>query len=266
MKQNCKWIAALFTAASATLAFGCGFGGCGYTSYRAAPVGERVVYTQTYPGYYYNSPSPGQVLGNVITAPFRLVGGALSWTGQALSGQPGYLEPVGERYTTVHVIRQPAMIEPVGERVTIIRHRTILEPVGERWVSGGCNTCGLSSFNRCGYSSCNSCMPVGERFTTVRVIRHRMMEPVGERFITTRVIHHRTILQPVGEKFTTVKVFRHGEMLSPIGERYTKVIKHHRKTVMLRPVGERTIIRTHSVMLPVGERTWSTPSLGCGCR
>lgn len=268
-----QWIAALFTAASATLALaGPGstiygpygadgtYGGFGPYSrcLRLEPVGERVIEQRVVysrPSCAMNScawsePStPGQVLGNVITAPFRLVGSGLSWTGRTLSGQPaviGYrdnLEPVGERFTTVRVIR----------------HRQILEPVGER-------------------------------FTTVRVIRSQpMLEPVGERFTTVRVIRHKTILQPVGERFTTVKVIRHKGMLEPIGEKVTmvKTTKHlkHTKKVMykkvtcksttLMPVGERfttvRIIRSQPLLEPVGERAWVRTSRiyshpACGCR
>ena len=303
MKQYCKWMAALFTVASATAAFAwtgsCSYGpfgasNCGYSSYQLAPVGERVVYYNN-----YNEPTPGQVLGNTIAAPFHLVGSAFSWTGRTLSGQPavvGYngLEPVGERFSTVRVIR----------------YRT-LAPVGERFITrsyyGGCNSClpvGERVITRT-YSGCSSCgssfscpmqqrivrihtmrqapqlLPVGERFTTVRIIRQQpMLQPIGERFVTIRTIQHRTLL-PVGEKFTTVKVFHHGKMLSPVGEKCkklttTKVIKHHGKKVMLhkttfqcgklQPIGERVMIRSQKVLLPIGERAWTSSTLNCGCR
>lgn len=282
MKQYCKWMAALFTVASATAAFAwtgsCSYGpfgatNCGYSSYQLAPVGERVAY------YNYNEPTPGQVLGNTIAAPFHLVGSAFSWTGRTLSGQPaviGYngLEPVGERYSTVRVIR----------------YRT-LEPVGERFVTrryySGCNSC-ASSFS-CPMRQrivtlhtmrqAPRLLPVGERFTTVRIIREQpMLQPIGERFVTIRT--HRALL-PVGEKFTTVKVLHHGKMLSPVGEKCkklttTKVIKHHGKKVMLhkttfqcsklQPIGERVMIRSQKVLLPIGERAWTSSTLNCGCR
>jgi hypothetical protein len=254
MKQNCKWIAALFTAASATLAFGCGFGGCGYTSDQLSPVGERVIYTQN----YTSQPSAGDVIGGVVSAPFRLVGGAFSWM-----GQPSSLEPVGER-----VIVRRTFVEPVGERVIV--HRTFVEPVGERIITSSCNSC----------NSCSSCMP--QYGTTLRVMRQpAILQPVGERFVTTtKIIRYQPMLQPVGERFVTTKVIHYGKVLAPVGEKCklsTKDIKHHGKKVMLKkvtyshqmlqPVAEKTIIRTHKVFLkPVSQRIWTTPSFGCGCR
>lgn len=274
MKQRTQWIAALFMAASASLGVagpGTGFYGPygsegvygGFGPYarcvRLEPVGERivtrqVVYSQpmirqtclmnTCPTSTYST--PGQFVGNAITAPFRLVGSGLSWTGRTLSGQPavvGSLEPVGERYTTVRVIRSRPILEPVGERFTtvrVIRSQPILEPVGER-------------------------------FTTVRVIRHRaILQPVGEKITVVHKVH-KPMLKPVGEKFTTTKHIK-----------TVKYVKHHKVMLkkvtyqreMLLPVGERIktyrVIRSQPWLEPVGERTWirttriySHPACGC---
>ncbi|MDD5349624.1 MAG: hypothetical protein PHQ12_05385 [Chthoniobacteraceae bacterium] len=303
MKQRTQWIAALFTAASACLAvagpgsglygpFGAegAYGGFGpYSQQVIEPVGERIIQTNacdtgrvvlmkrsTYvmrssPAVVWSEPAnPAQVVGNVITAPFRLIGGGLAWTGRTLSGQPDIvasrtiLEPVGERVTTVttkttkHMkcgkkvtlkkvtfLSQPALM-PVGERFTtvkVFRSSPMLEPVGERIIT-------TRSFR-----STPMLEPVGERLITVKTYRsHRLLAPVGEKITTVKYYRGHRMLAPVGEKITTVKVIHGKRFLAPVGERITTV-KTYRSHRLLAPVGERTWIRTTRVM--------SAPSCGC---
>ena len=116
------------------------------------------------------------------------------------------------------------------------------EPVGEQLYS-------ISSYQK------SSLMPVGERFTTTRVIRMQTLEePVGERVIL-RKHHYRTFTEPVGERFTTRKHY-YRTTREPIGERIA-VTKHHHHKKMLKPVGEKVSIKKsyHKGMLkPVGEQ------------
>lgn len=224
------------------------------------PVAIRRSYVvESSPSVVWSEPSnPGAVLGNVIAAPFRLIGGGLTWTGRALSGQPEYvgsreyLAPVGERVVTTYrtqtirhtpcgritYMNEPALM-PVGERFTTIRtYRSapLLEPVGERFTTVRT----IRSYKM---------LPVGERFTTVKVIQHKRLMPVGEKFTTVKL--HKQLM-PIGEKFTTVKVIHHKQLI-PVGERITTVkVIHHRQ---LLPVGERTWIRTTRVL--------ASPSCGC---
>ena len=187
--KKIQWIVALFTAASAGLAMG--YDSCYTETLRLAPVRERMIVEQP---SSVNWGTPFHVVGNVISAPFVALGNALS---------PRYVEPVGERLTY-----------PVTTY-----HRT--------WVTRQ-----------------SMLLPVGERFTTVKIIRSKTL-PVGERFITVKH-HHKTMLKPVGERFKTVKIIRSKTMLEPVGERIT-TIKYIRMAPVLEPVGERTIIRTTRV-------------------
>ncbi|MEI8234534.1 MAG: hypothetical protein WCH57_07575 [Verrucomicrobiota bacterium] len=252
MKQRTQWIAALFTAASASLAMagpGSGlygpYGSEGFGPYsqrviRLEPVGEcnacnlqqPVVIKRTScvmessPGVVWSEPSnPAEALGNVIAAPFRLIGSGLAWTGRTLSGQP-------------EIVSSREYLEPVGERVTTVTTKTIKH-----------TKCGKKvMLKKVTYLSQPQLMPVGERFVTIRTFRSQpLLEPVGERFTTIRTFRSQPLLEPVGERFTTVKVIHHKRMLAPVGERITTVKVIHHKRLLL-PVGERTWIRTTRVM------------------
>ena len=241
MKQRTQWIAALLTAASASLAMAAEFYSsdlnCGYYSERLQPVREQIVERKiTYvqqpvmikrtttcvmeprSAYWSEPVSPVAAVGNVIAAPFRLIGSGLAWTGRTLSGgEPAY---VGS---------SRAYIEPVGEQVTTVttqstmHHKYLLRKHHLR--------------KSLSYRS-EVLMPVGERFTTTKVIRSRTLEPVGERFTTMKVVRTRPILEPVGERFTTVKVIHTRPVLKPVGERI--ITTRH---IRMEPVGERVILR-----------------------
>ena len=188
MKPRIQWIAALAMAASATVAFGC----C-YTTTRVQPVREMIV---EQPSSSLDWGAPFRAVGNVVSAPFVALGNAFS---------------PSDRY-----------IEPVGERLSYP----------------------MTTYRRT-WTSRSVLMPVGERFTTVKIIRHKTLQPVGERFVTVRH-HHKVMLRPVGERFTTVKIIRHKTVLEPVGEKIT-TIKYIKMVPVLEPVGERTIIRTTRV-------------------
>ena len=174
-------------------------GACYTETVRIAPVRETIVQQPS----SIDWGTPFRAVGSVVSAPFVALGNALS---------PRYVEPVGERLITY-------------PRVSYYHPR-------------------VTSYSR------STLMPVGERFTTVRVIRNgTMLEPVGERFVTLK--HHKTMLKPIGER-TTMKRHHHKKMmLKPVGERIitTTYIK---RTPVLEPVGERTIIRT----APVYSQPW----------
>jgi len=190
MKPRIQWIAALFTAASAGLAFGAF--GCGYSTetIRLAPVREMVVEQPSSLSWG----TPFHAVGSVISAPFVALG-------NAFSPSVRYVEPVGERLTypvTYHrtwVSRQSTMLMPVGERFTtvktvkIIRSKTLLKPVGERFIT-------VKHHHK------TMLKPVGERFTTVKIIRSKrlLLEPVGERITTIKYIKMAPVLEPVGER------------------------------------------------------------------
>jgi len=276
MKQRIQWIAALFVAASSGLALaGPGCGDCLYMvkTARIEPVREIIVQrslcTVQQPliikeesRCLMGSPSrltwsepatPFHALGNVVAAPFRLVGNSVAWTGRQLSGsseviesQPAY---VGERLTTVTTVSKKTIHHK--------KHHTLYKKVT--------------------YRSSPMLLPVGERFTTVKVIRSKpLLEPVGERFTTIRYWKTQPMLEPVGERFTTVKVIRTRPLLMPVGERFTTVRVIQNRPLLL-PVGEKiTTIRTikmQPVLEPVGERTtiirtsrvFVKPLNSCGC-
>ncbi len=186
MKSRLQWIVVLFTVVSTGMAMGYS---CS-TRY-VAPVRERIVVEEP---SSLSWGTPFYAVGSVISAPFVALGNALS---------PSYAEPVGERFYPTSTYHH-AWIRPSETRL----------------------------------------MPVGERFTTVKVIRSRPM-PVGERIITVRHHYHKTMLKPVGERFRTVKIVRTRTMLEPVGER--TIIRTTRMMPVLEPVGERTIIRTTRV-------------------
>lgn len=189
MKLGIQWIAALATVASAGLASGCGYSS---ESVRIAPVRELIVEQPSTP----NWGTPFHVVGGLISAPFVALGNAFTPSDR--------------------------VVEPVGERLTYST-----ATYQHRWSSR---------------SSSTMLMPVGERFTTVKIIRSKpLLKPVGERFITVKR-HHKTMLKPVGERFITVKRY-HKTLLEPVGERIT-TIKYIKMAPVLEPVGERTVIRT----------------------
>lgn len=276
MKQSIQWIAAMIMAASSGLALaGPGCGDCSYMlkTARIEPVREIIVQrslcTVQQPliikeesKCLMGSPSrltwndaatPFHALGNVAAAPFRMVGSGIAWTGRQFSGpseviesQPAY---VGERFTT---------ITKVSKKTTHHKKHHML-------------------YKKVTYSSSPALLPVGERFTTVKVIRSKpLLEPVGEKITTVRVIRNQPLLMPVGERFTTVRVIRSQPLLMPVGERFTTV-KVIRTQPLLMPVGEKiTTIRTlklRPVLEPVGERTtiirtsrvFVKPLSSCGC-
>ena len=236
MKQRMQWIAALVMAASSGLALaGPGCGDCLYMlkTARIEPVREIIVQrslcTVQQPlvikqesRYLMESPSrltwsepatPFHAIGNVVAAPFRLVGNGVAWTGRQLSGSNELIEPqpayVGERLTTVTTLSKKSIHHKKHHMSKTVTYR-----------------------------SDSMLLPVGERFTTVKVIRSKpLLEPVGERFTTVRVIRSKPLLMPVGEKITTIRTIK----MRPV----------------LEPVGERTIIRT--------SRVFVKPLNSCGC-
>lgn len=120
-------------------------------------VSSRTTYVPECPSCYWVQPDtshPAYVIGNFLTAPFRLV------TGRSL-GQPDvvatrtYSEPMGQRVTSV-TTRTKSYLDQCGNihrKVTISNNGSMLEPVGER-------------------------------LTTVKVIRTKpMLQPVAERTI-----------------------------------------------------------------------------------
>jgi len=228
MKQRIQWIAALFTAASAGLAiagpgpYSYGTFNCPVETVRIEPVREMIVQPQ-----YCAVERPLVVRESTCLveprrtldwgAPFRTVGRVVSTPFVAL-GSSRYIEPVGERLTTYSTVstrrwsHKRTMLMPVGERFTtvkIIRSKK-LQPVGERFI--------------------------------VKKHHKKMLKPVGERLITVKKYHKTTMLLPVGERFTTVK-FCSKPLLEPVGEKIT-TIKYVKMAPVLEPVGERTIIRT----------------------
>lgn len=186
MKLRIQWLAVLITVASAGWAMGCGCSRVApvrelsYSSAQLQPVGEltsyscaklepirervierntcaiptsrTTVYKPECSSCRWVSPDknhPAYVIGNVLTAPFRFI------TGREL-GQPdvvrtyNYSEPAAHQVTTVtnvkrHVnkcgqltgkvtITKNAMLEPVGERLTtvkVIRLKPMPMPVAE---------------------------------------------------------------------------------------------------------------------------------------
>jgi len=206
MKRRIQWIAALFTAASAGLAMGYS---CSSETLLLTPVRERIIVEQP---SSLNWGTPFHALGSVVSAPFVALGNAFS--GPSVR----YVEPVGERLTTYQrtwvTQRSSTMLMPVGERFTtvkIIRSKPLLQPVGERFI----------------------------------IVKHHktMLKPVGERFLKGK--HHKMLLKPVGERFTTVTRYQK-VLLEPVGEKIT-TIKYIKMAPVLEPVGERTIIRTTRV-------------------
>ena len=174
MKQRIPLLTALVAVASTGIALG-----CGCSSTRLAPVRELIVQQPSTCLMETRSTvdwgAPFRAVGSVISAPFVAIGSAFS---------------PSERY-----------VEPVGERLVYTR------PL---------------------YYRSTTLMPVGERFTTVKIIRSRtLLEPVGERFIITKKHCYSKSLKPVGERFLITK--HHTKMLKPVGE---KLITHK---VMLKP-------------------------------
>jgi len=250
MKQSIQWMAAIFMAASSGLALaGPGCGDCLYMvkTARIEPVREIIVQQpliiKESNSCLMGSPSrltwsepatPFHALGNVAAAPFRMVGNGFAWTGRQLSGsseliesQPAY---VGERFTTVTTLSKKTIHHK--------KHHVLYKKVT--------------------YSSSPMLLPVGERFTTVKVIRSKtLLEPVGERFTTVKVIRSQPLLMPVGERFTTVRIIRDKPLLMPVGEKITTIRTIQMRPV-LEPVGERiTTIRT--------SRVFVKPLSDCGC-
>ena len=236
MKQRMQWIAALFTAASASLAMagpGFGFynGGCACPSDRVVrlePVREVIVKQQFLAvqrplvvkqttclmeprSSNLSWGTPFHAAGSVISAPFVALGNTFS----------------------------PSRVEPVGER---------LSSYDNTWTRS----------SRVTWRSEPMLMPVGERFTTVKYIRSKpLLVPVGERITVKKIHHHKKMLKPVGERFTTVKTY-HKTILQPVGERFT-TIRYIKTQPLLEPVGERVIttrrILMRPVLEPIGERT-----------
>lgn len=204
MKPRIPCIAAVITMASAgvAMAFYC-------PSERLEPVREVLVQPSTClmePSTTLDWGAPFRTAGRVISAPFVALG-------SAFSPSERYVEPVGERFTTVRIIRQRTVLEPVGEQcITLKRyHKTLLQPVGEQ-------------------------------FITVRRYHKTLLQPVGERFISVKR-YHKATLRPVGEK-TILWKHHQKAMLKPVGEQF-KTQKYLKKP-MLKPVGEKTNIQKSS--------------------
>ncbi|MDD5351272.1 MAG: hypothetical protein PHQ12_13765 [Chthoniobacteraceae bacterium] len=222
MKLQIQLIAMLLATASAGLAMGCG---CASQKVRLEPVREQVIthsscaiqqplvssrtaYVPECPSCAWVPPDtshPAYVVGNVLTAPFRLI------TGRSL-GQPDvvssfhYTEPVGEKITTIRSTKHFNKCGDMTKKVTI--RDSMLEPVGER-------------------------------LTTVKVIRTKpLLQPVGEQVTTIRRVEMQPVMEPVGEK--TIIQYSKPSCLAPVGER---TIIRYSKPACLAPVGERTIIR-----------------------
>jgi len=169
MKPRISCMAALLTVASTGIAMGFG---CSYETTRIEPVREVII--QQPSTYVMESRTtldwgaPFRAVGGIVSAPFVALG-------SAFSPSERYVEPVGERFTTVRIIRHRTMLEPVGERfVTVKRyHKTLL-------------------------------MPVGERLITVKRYHKATLRPVGEKFIIWKH-HQKAMLKPVGEKTSIQK-------------------------------------------------------------
>ena len=181
--------------------------GCGCSSERVRlePVREQIIQTndcsvqqpvlinrtsyvtETPSRTFWVAPSrenPAYVIGNVLTAPFRALTGRSLGEPDVLSSY-NYAEPVGERITTVTSLKCGK--HHMLKKVTLHRDSML--------------------------------MPVGERYTTVKVIRTKpLLMPVGERFTTVRVIH-KPLLQPVGERVTIIRRIQMKPVLEPVGER-----------------------------------------------
>lgn len=215
----------LLATASAGWAMGCGCASS--NTVRLEPVREKIIthstcatqqplmssrtmYVPESPSCYWVPPDkshPAYVIGNVLTAPFRLI------TGREL-GQPdvvksfNYTEPVGEKLTTIRTTKH---FNKCGDLKKItIRRSTMLEPVGEQ-------------------------------LTTVKVIRTKPLlqpQPVGELVTVRKMELQSNCLQPVGER--TIIQYSKPLNLEPVGE---KVIIRSTERRVLEPVGERTIIR-----------------------
>ena len=231
MKQTTQWIAALFTVASAGLALGCG---CSMEKVRLEPVRERIIqqkfcsiqepvfisrtsYATECPSRsFWVAPSkenPAYVIGNVFTAPFRLI------TGRSL-GEPDVLSSYNYR-------------------------EQLLEPVGERLSSMKCTSCSKKhcmtkkvTFHR------EMLLPVGERLNTVKVIRTKpLLMPVGE-CTNLQVIRTKPLLMPVGEQCSDLKLIHGKLLLTPVGEKIT-TIRYLKFQPVLEPVGERIITKSY---------------------
>ncbi|MEI8233650.1 MAG: hypothetical protein WCH57_03080 [Verrucomicrobiota bacterium] len=144
-------------------------------------VSSRTAYVPECPSCYWVPPStsnPAYVIGNVLTAPLRLI------TGRSL-GQPD-------------VVASHSYLEPVGERVATV------------------TTSSKSHFNKCGQltkkvtiRSDSMLMPVGERLTTVKFIRTKpLLMPAGEQITTIRHIEMKPVMEPVGEN-TIIRTYSH---------------------------------------------------------
>ena len=168
------------------MAFGCG---CSSAKVRVEPVREQIIQTSSCnvsqpivssrtayvpecPSCYWVPPSTDNAayaIGNVLTAPFRLI------TGRSL-GQPD-------------VVSSHSYLEPVGEKITKVTTKT------------------KHHFTKCGMtkkvtiSSESMLAPVGEQLTTVKVIRTKpMLMPVAEQCSTVRHIEVQPVLEPVSER------------------------------------------------------------------
>ena len=210
MKHTTQWIAALFTVASAGLALGCG---CSSEKVRLEPVREQILernvcavqqpvlirrtayITETPSRTLWVAPSkenPAYVIGNVFTAPFRAI------TGRSL-GQPDVVASYQYR---------ERLLEPVGEKFTAETSKSTF-------------LCGKKHHmtKKVTFYRDSMLMPVGERLTTVKVIRTTpLLMPVGEKCTNLKVIHSKPLLMPVGEKITTIRYLKMQPVLAPVGE------------------------------------------------
>ena len=180
-------MAILITVASTTVAMGCG---CSSERVRVAPIREqivsntcmpqpavtcqpiaatkRTVYVPESSSCYWVPPStttPGYVIGNFFTAPFRWI------TGRSL-GQPDIVS--SHRYSELSTAR-----------VTTMTTKRISSP------------CGLKEITH----KSTMLAPVGERITDVKVIKTTpMLQPVCEQMPTIHRVEVKTVLKPVAER------------------------------------------------------------------
>lgn len=223
MKQKVQWIVGLFTIASTGLALGCG---CASERPRLQPVREVIIQQQTTcamePTSRLDWGAPFRTVGHVISAPFVAIGNAFTPSerytepvGERLMTCPGYYErsytstrlmPVGEQYSTVRIQRE-RILEPVSEQYTTVRIiQSNLLPVGERvkWVKKH-------------HHHRTMIKPVGERFIYEKRFHQGRLQPTGERFIMEKR-YHKTTLKPVGEKKTIQKSYQK-TMVQPVGQK-----------------------------------------------
>lgn len=233
--KHIPWLAILLTTASASFAFDCGCSSSNVVREKVfvqpvaerittttvaascpaqpacAPMEHRTVYAPECPSCRWVQPdknNPAYVIGNVLTAPFRAI------TGREL-GQP---DVVGTRSYS------ETMARPVVKETTKTHYRT--------------NACGQPVAKKITMSRQLGLEPVGERLTTVKLIRLKPMPvaescaPVAEQIIVP------SCPAPVAERTTIIR-----SCPAPVAERLVLPSCNSCNTCPA-PVGERVIIRS----------------------